>query len=450
MALAAEQLVDRLPQLAAAQVPEGGLDAGHDGQAEPGPRPVATGVEEPGGEGGHVVDGLAEEDRLVEVDDRRDGFGDEVAGVGLAEAGQLGVGQDLDEGRAAAGPAEVRVVRAGPRQQDRPNVHDAHAGSFPPVAADYTGNRLEASLYAGSVSGGDTTMTDATTDDRRVAIVTGAAGALGSAMCERFVRDGIRVVVADVAHRAGARPRRAARPVRAPRRSPVAVDVADYATVEAMVAGRPRLGRPDRHHGQQRGHRRGDRPDLGDAARRLAAHHRHRPDRRLPWLPGRPADHARPRLGPDHQHLLDRRQGRQAQPGRVRGGQGRRHRPDQVGRVRGRAARDPGQRDHAGHDRERELGEGQPGGPGGGHGSATRSGASASRPRSRRWSPSCHPTSARSRPAPCSTSRAGAPATDATCERRSSGSRSPTRRPRRPGRVPSGRRSCCRRRRSRR
>ena len=33
----------------------------------------------------------------------------------------------------------------------------------------------------------------------RVAIVTGAAGALGTAMCERFVRDGIRIVVADVA-----------------------------------------------------------------------------------------------------------------------------------------------------------------------------------------------------------------------------------------------------------
>ena len=42
-------------------------------------------------------------------------------------------------------------------------------------------------------------MTDATTDDRRVAIVTGAAGALGSAMSERFIRDGIRVVIADVA-----------------------------------------------------------------------------------------------------------------------------------------------------------------------------------------------------------------------------------------------------------
>src|SRR4051794_23358482 len=46
---------------------------------------------------------------------------------------------------------------------------------------------------------GEMTMVDGTSDDRRVAIVTGAAGALGSAMCERFVHDGIRVVVADVA-----------------------------------------------------------------------------------------------------------------------------------------------------------------------------------------------------------------------------------------------------------
>ena len=37
MALAAEQLVDRHPQLAAAQVPQRGLDAGHDRQTETGP-----------------------------------------------------------------------------------------------------------------------------------------------------------------------------------------------------------------------------------------------------------------------------------------------------------------------------------------------------------------------------------------------------------------------------
>ena len=71
-------------------------------------------------------------------------------------------------------------------------------------------------------------------DDRRVAIVTGAAGALGSAMCERFVRDGVRVVVADVA----VEPARALAQRLDPSGAtalPVAVDMADYATVEAMV-----------------------------------------------------------------------------------------------------------------------------------------------------------------------------------------------------------------------
>ena len=42
-------------------------------------------------------------------------------------------------------------------------------------------------------------MESRTPGDRRVAIVTGAAGALGTAMCERFVQDGHRVVVADLA-----------------------------------------------------------------------------------------------------------------------------------------------------------------------------------------------------------------------------------------------------------
>jgi 3-oxoacyl-[acyl-carrier protein] reductase len=78
------------------------------------------------------------------------------------------------------------------------------------------------------------TMTAGTLDDRRVAIVTGAAGALGSAMCERFVRDGVRAVVADVA----------IEPARAlaerldptgPTALAVEVDMADYATVDAMV-----------------------------------------------------------------------------------------------------------------------------------------------------------------------------------------------------------------------
>jgi 3-oxoacyl-[acyl-carrier protein] reductase len=78
-------------------------------------------------------------------------------------------------------------------------------------------------------------MTDGTPDARRVAIVTGAAGALGSAMCERFVRDGVRVVVADIAIEPARLLAERLDPT-ATAALPVAVDVADYATVEAMVA----------------------------------------------------------------------------------------------------------------------------------------------------------------------------------------------------------------------
>jgi NAD(P)-dependent dehydrogenase (short-subunit alcohol dehydrogenase family) len=70
---------------------------------------------------------------------------------------------------------------------------------------------------------------------RRVAIVTGGSGALGTAMCERFVHDGVRVVVADVV----LEPAEAlARQLDASGESAlgVAVDVTDYTSVEAMVA----------------------------------------------------------------------------------------------------------------------------------------------------------------------------------------------------------------------
>jgi 2-dehydro-3-deoxy-L-rhamnonate dehydrogenase (NAD+) len=73
------------------------------------------------------------------------------------------------------------------------------------------------------------------TAQRRVAIVTGGAGALGTAMCGRFVRDGVRVVVADV----GLEPAETlARQLDASGEMAmgVALDVTDYASVEAMVA----------------------------------------------------------------------------------------------------------------------------------------------------------------------------------------------------------------------
>lgn len=73
-----------------------------------------------------------------------------------------------------------------------------------------------------------------TASDTRVAIVTGAAGALGTAMCERFMRDGVRVVIADVvmqpaealAHRLDPSGARALA---------VVVDITSYPSVESMV-----------------------------------------------------------------------------------------------------------------------------------------------------------------------------------------------------------------------
>ena len=74
-----------------------------------------------------------------------------------------------------------------------------------------------------------------TTDERRVAIVTGAVGALGTAMCERFVRDGVRVVVADLAPEAAAGLAHRLDPDGATALA-VAVDVTDYPAVEVMIA----------------------------------------------------------------------------------------------------------------------------------------------------------------------------------------------------------------------
>ena len=69
----------------------------------------------------------------------------------------------------------------------------------------------------------------------RVAIVTGGAGALGTAMCERFVRDGVRVLVADMvlepAETLAGRLDGSGDNARA-----AVVDVTSYPSVAAMVA----------------------------------------------------------------------------------------------------------------------------------------------------------------------------------------------------------------------
>ncbi len=64
--------------------------------------------------------------------------------------------------------------------------------------------------------------------------MTGAAGTLGTAMCERFVRDGVRVVVADVASEPAQALARRLDPTGA-RTLAVRVDVVDYASVTALV-----------------------------------------------------------------------------------------------------------------------------------------------------------------------------------------------------------------------
>ena len=68
----------------------------------------------------------------------------------------------------------------------------------------------------------------------RVAIVTGAAGALGTAMCERFIRDRVRVVVADLVHEPAEALARRLDPSGS-RALAVTVDVTSYPSVEAMV-----------------------------------------------------------------------------------------------------------------------------------------------------------------------------------------------------------------------
>jgi 3-oxoacyl-[acyl-carrier protein] reductase len=72
-------------------------------------------------------------------------------------------------------------------------------------------------------------------DGDRVAIVTGAAGALGSAMTRRLHHDGIRVVAADIALERAQALASKVDPDGA-RAHAVEVDVTDYASVEAMVA----------------------------------------------------------------------------------------------------------------------------------------------------------------------------------------------------------------------
>ncbi|CAA9554926.1 MAG: 3-oxoacyl-[acyl-carrier protein] reductase, partial [uncultured Thermomicrobiales bacterium] len=123
------------------------------------------------------------------------------------------------------------------------------------------------------------------------------------------------------------------------------------------LLGGHRRTRPDRvgpagHPGQQRRHRRPLRPDLGALGRGVARGAQHRPDRRLPRLPYRPAADAGGRLRPDRQRRLDRRQGGEPERGPLFGGQSGRDRPHQGGRQGGRHPRRSRQLRHPGRHRD--------------------------------------------------------------------------------------------------
>jgi len=72
-------------------------------------------------------------------------------------------------------------------------------------------------------------------DTRRTAIVTGAAGSIGTAIVTRMLSDGLAVVVADI-DEVGARDLAQRLDPSGERLLPLAVDVADYGSVERMTA----------------------------------------------------------------------------------------------------------------------------------------------------------------------------------------------------------------------
>ena len=139
------------------------------------------------------------------------------------------------------------------------------------------------------------------------------------------------------------RPRPTRSPPPAEPRAAVATDVTPRAQVDALVDGaQAEFGRVDimgniaGHPAQQDvhgGHRRG-----------LRAHPLDQPEELRLRLPGRDAGHGAARVRQHHQHLVGRDRHARADPRLLRHDQGRGGDAHQDARLRGRAARDPGQR----------------------------------------------------------------------------------------------------------
>ena len=132
-------------------------------------------------------------------------------------------------------------------------------------------------------------------EERRVAIVTGAARGIGAATARRLAADGLAVAVVDL-DEAATKSTVDAITAAGGRALGVGADVSDREQVEAAVAPGRRRARPADRAGQQR--RRAPRqPAVQDDRRRLGHGDRGAPARRVPVHPGRAEAHGGPRSG---------------------------------------------------------------------------------------------------------------------------------------------------------
>ena len=129
MAAAAEQFVNRQAEELALQIPQRCLDPREHRRAEADPPPVGAALVHPPPQRVDVAWVGAQQDRPVELDDRRHDLRAEVAGVGLADTAVRPVGMDRDQGGAAQAARfeKVRIGGIGAGQQnglDVGNLHD--------------------------------------------------------------------------------------------------------------------------------------------------------------------------------------------------------------------------------------------------------------------------------------------------------------------------------------
>ena len=179
------------------------------------------------------------------------------------------------------------------------------------------------------------------------AVVTGGSRGIGRAIVLRLATQGADVAFSYRGNAAAADA--TAAEVRALGRTaiPVAADVSQPESAEALVKSALDSAGQGRHPGQQRGHHAG-RPHHAHGHRRVAGGARDQPVRCVLHPQGGHATDAQGAQRADRQHHQRVRAGRPDGPGELLLGQGRSHRADQGGRTRARQPGHHGQRGGAG------------------------------------------------------------------------------------------------------